>query len=493
MHGSSDLAAGEVARNPVYQVRGEESCFMLPAPRDGKHLALVLGSLRRGSGTSVIRIEASRALEAASVSDESLTIPATGIVPNPVRAARTDLTHHPSFATGKVAPPVERVFHLLRSSGKAARQDDHIAIPARRVGLGRRVSVYVDLEDRHRIDAGTVDDIVSTYDRAIEPILSHALGPVRDIDGDGRLAVFITSRLDRLADTTEPLDGCVRGTDFVRNLSEPWSNRCDLVYLNARLQAGPRLRTVLGHEVAHAIVFCNKSLDGRGELVGREEESWLDEGIAHLAEDLLGYSRSNIDHRVAEFREAPGKYRLVVDDYYAAGLFRSHGHRGATYSFLKWCVDTNGEAVLRDLAAGPLRGVESLEQAMGAPFDELFWAWATSEARQLMIQTRADRSSRLRIDLGQSDRAQIELELAGTAFQPVEITGPVTGAVQVVIAAPRDAEVGLTFVWQELDPVREAPAWTRKNPASTHPQSSRGDRKPPGQMAGDRGERDFAR
>ena len=53
-----------------------------------------------------------------------------------------------------------------------------------------------------------------------------------------------------------------------------------------------------------------------------------------LVEDALGFSRSNIDYRVVAFLANPERYRLVVDDYYAADLFRSHGNRGATYLFL---------------------------------------------------------------------------------------------------------------------------------------------------------------
>ena len=91
---------------------------------------------------------------------------------------------------------------------------------------------------------------------------------------------------------------------------------------------------------------CTRSFSARrggaGQRAGPpvEEEAWLDEAIAHLAEDSYGFSTSNIDYRVSAFLARPERYQLVVDDYYAADLFRSHGNRGSTYLFLRWCART---------------------------------------------------------------------------------------------------------------------------------------------------------
>ena len=56
----------------------------------------------------------------------------------------------------------------------------------------------------------------------------------------------------------------------------------------------------------------------------------------------MGFPTSNIDYRVSAFLTRPERYQLVVDDYYAADLFRSHGSRGSTYLFLRWCADRYG-------------------------------------------------------------------------------------------------------------------------------------------------------
>jgi hypothetical protein len=135
----------------------------------------------------------------------------------------------------------------------------------------------------------------------------------------------------------------------------------------------------LAHEYAHAVRFSRKafprSTDGR---LGIEEEGWLDEGLAHLVEDLHGFSRSNVDYRVSAFLSRPERYRLVVDDYYAADLFRSHGNRGGTYLFLRWCVDRYGDAVLDRMMTSPYRGIANLEAATGRNFASLYRDWTVA-------------------------------------------------------------------------------------------------------------------
>ena len=132
-----------------------------------------------------------------------------------------------------------------------------------------------------------------------------------------------------------------------------------MMYLSSALESGPYLRTVLAHEYMHAVLIGQKGRSsGQASGPPLEEEGWLDEAIAHLAEDCCGFSTSNIDYRVNAFLARPERYQLVVDDYYAADLFRSHGNRGSTYLFLRWCARTHGEELLPALVHSRLRGVK---------------------------------------------------------------------------------------------------------------------------------------
>src|SRR5262249_35048854 len=76
----------------------------------------------------------------------------------------------------------------------------------------------------------------------------------------------------------------------------------------------------------------------------------------------------------------PERYQLVVTDYYGAGLWRSHGHRGATYLFLRWCVDRYGPDLVKQLIQTNLVGVANLETATRERFSVLFRQWSAGLA-----------------------------------------------------------------------------------------------------------------
>ena len=222
-------------------------------------------------------------------------------------------------------------------------------------------------------------DLVATFDDRIVPVAARTVGLASDIDGDGRFTVLLSSWLNRLGNGRHAVDGFVRVTDLDPAFPPPFGNHCDMMYLSTGLRPGPHLRTVLAHEYMHAVVFSRKSRElARAGRIALEEEGWLDEALAHLAEDLHGFSRSNIDYRVSAFLSRPERYQLVVEDYYAADLFRSHGNRGSTYLFLRWCVDQYGPDLLPTLIESRLRGVANLEEATGCSFAELYRRWSVA-------------------------------------------------------------------------------------------------------------------
>ena len=232
--------------------------------------------------------------------------------------------------------------------------------------------VYVDPADLGRVDEATIRDVVKTFDERILPVARRTIGTADDVDGDGRFAVLMSGWLGHLSDGKLAVDGYVRGADFEPGQAPPLGNRGDVMYLNSALKSGPHLRTVMAHEYTHAVTYCRKAL-GPSKA---DEEGWLDEALAHLVEDLHGFSRSNLDYRVAAFLADPERYRLLVHDFGAAGLIRSHGHRGGAYLFLRWCADQHGPDMLGRLVRSDLRGIANLEAATGRTFAALYRGWS---------------------------------------------------------------------------------------------------------------------
>jgi hypothetical protein len=292
------------------------------------------------------------------------------------------------------------------------------------------VAVYVDERDTASVEDSTVAEIVATLDDQVIPGAARLWGRARDVDGDGRLTVLVTGWLARL-----DVEGCVRGADFDPTVRAPFGNGCDLIYLAAGLRPGAHLRTVLAHEYAHAVTAA------------RDEEAWLDEAMAHLVEDWSGDSRSNLDHRVAEFLEAPERSSLVAAEDRLSDRMRGHGGRGGRYLFLRWCADRFGtERLLRALLAGETVGVSNLEAATGVPFPELYRGWSVelalgSRGGRGGLAARAPRLTRIEPD-GPGDA----WEAAGTSSHYVVVGAARSGATRIEVIAPPEAELQVSVV-----------------------------------------------
>jgi hypothetical protein len=353
----------------------------------------------------------------------------------------------------------------LVRDGDPGSPGNYVTVPAVLKGVGRRVQVYVVSEDLPKVTRNTLADAVTTFDDRIEPLARSSCGTARDVDGDGRFTILFSSWLDRLGSGRHAVDGFVRVADLDATVPAPFGNRCDMMYLNSGLPAGPYLRTVLAHEYMHAVVYTRKALDQSDrDGPGPEEEGWLDEAIAHLAEDSHGFSPSNIDYRVSAFLSVPERYRLVVDDYFAADLFRSHGNRGSTYLFLRWCVDRYGGELIPALLRSRRRGIASIESATGLTFAALYRRW--SLALFLSGVDPQDHSTDDRDGFRSADlrSPSADRELAGPRFQCVTPGGPedrweaagtsshfvvlagggASGAVDVEIVAPPAAQLQVT-------------------------------------------------
>ena len=372
--GPTDTAGPHPSRDPwkagrplAIDVREGRAEFDIPTPTPGSKTLVIVSALARFRGPFPIRLVA-RASD--KTRPMALAAEAKQRLPEIDASKPTGI---PAPVPG--LPPARRTFHLLARGGDVGLASNYLAVEGRLTAVGRRVQVYVDAGDIGSVDSSTLEDLVATFDERIFPAAGR-FGPALDVDRDGRFTVFFSSWLTRLAGGKAGVDGFVRGADLDTSLGEPFGNRCDMMYLNTSLKAGPHFRTIIAHEYAHAVIFSRKAL--ASGKVGPEEEGWLDEGLAHLFEDSLGFSRSNIDYRVSAFLSRPERYRLVVDDYYSADLFRSHGNRGATYLFLRWCVDRYGPTLLDSLIRSERRGFDNLEAATGSTFPQLFRRWTVA-------------------------------------------------------------------------------------------------------------------
>jgi len=275
-------------------------------------------------------------------------------------------------------PPRRKTFQLFTAERDLEKAGNYEQIAAELCGVGKQVQVYLDTRDPLTAEMDrAVADVIRTFDQEVYPWSRQKLGQVVDVDRDGRFTVLFSSSLSRLQGGKTVVDGFVRGSDFLLNVPAPFSNHCDMMYLNSRLRAGPHLRTVLAHEFTHGVNFCEHVLNNPPGSQA-DEESWLNEGLAHVVEELHQHGWTNLDYRVRGYLAQPERYPLLVADYYGSGLWRTPGTRGCAFLFLRWCHMRTGAEMPHRLIQSPFVGVRNLENATRQPFAKLYRDWAVS-------------------------------------------------------------------------------------------------------------------
>lgn len=250
-------------------------------------------------------------------------------------------------------------------------------IDAHLAGESDRLRVFVDVDDC--VPPQTVQWLIERFEGRVAPLADAWLGPVQDIDGDGKFSVLLTSWLERLDDGKVALGGMVWPGDFDPEGQAPFSNSADVLYLNAQQRPGRHLETLLMHEYTHAVTACGRRAADSVLFTGDDEESWLNEALAHVAENLISDNWSNLDYRVASYLDQPAATPLVVESYTRHGLWRDAPVRGSSYLFLRWCAARYGNGLLSQLIHSPRRGIGNLEAATGERFEDLYRHYAVEQ------------------------------------------------------------------------------------------------------------------
>lgn len=214
--------------------------------------------------------------------------------------------------------------------------------------------------------------IADTYDNTIRIAATAAFGAPADIDGNARVIAFYTSAVNQLTPNGGDL---VDGFFFSRDLSSAancaTSNVGEMIYLlmadptgsingNARSVSFVKDRTprTLAHEIEH-LINASRRMYVNTPFVSLEE-TWLDEGLAHVSEELVFHQAAGLTSRanlgVTEvggaidpfFQYAEpnfAKLREWLLSPHASGFMQSDDDdatRGAAWAFLRYASDRKG-------------------------------------------------------------------------------------------------------------------------------------------------------
>lgn len=259
----------------------------------------------------------------------------------------------------------------------------------------------------------------TTMDTLVYPVDVAHFGEPSDIDQNGRVILFFTRAVNAL---TEPhSDSYIGGFFWAGDLFPrestsrlqacPASNNGEVFYLlvpdptgavnqNVRSTDFVRRTTIgtIAHEFEHLINASRRLHVNRS---GSFEEVWLNEGLAHIAEELLFYATTPFapgQNLSLEDLRRSEQVRAFFNAYAASnfGRFRQYLRdpegetlmgvdnlptRGASWAFLRYAADRHDgpdAALFKRLVNGPKVGLANLQEALGT--DPVAWiqAWTVS-------------------------------------------------------------------------------------------------------------------
>ena len=260
------------------------------------------------------------------------------------------------------------------------------------------------------------------FDTLVYPLDVGAFGAPTDIDGNGRVVLLFTRAVNEL--TPASSGSYVGGFQFSRDLFPladagrlrgcATSNVAEMFYLLAPDPLGTingnrrstgfvdsSTTAVLAHEFEHTINASRRLYVNNADSL---EVKWLDEGLAHIAEELLFYREAQLTPRMnlgiadipsgtqkrlafnADMIGNAGRYRTFLlaparNSPYSAD--DSLPTRGAAWSLLRYTADrvasTDADFFLRLVNAKTV-GVANFESTLGLSMKAYVRDWSASNA-----------------------------------------------------------------------------------------------------------------
>ena len=311
-----------------------------------------------------------------------------------------------SFSRGVTAfhaaavPPVvghERTFKVCSTDACSGFVD----VTATAVHVGPKGAIYLD----NTVPAGgytqfDIDAVGALFDEHLYPIDTTSFGRESDLDNNGVVVVLLTDQVNALSGNCNQTGSVILGYFFGNDLlpgqngsnggevfyslvPDPVNPTCDI----PKSFASELLAPTFIHEFQHMISF-NQHVLVRG---GFSEDTWLNEGLSHYAEELGG--RHIPDAVCAEqdcFTQFAGgdahngyRYLSNIEATFLIEPIASGGsleERGANWLFVRWLVDqfgadVTGAAFTRSLVETNRLGHENVAAVTGVAFSQLIPEW----------------------------------------------------------------------------------------------------------------------
>jgi hypothetical protein len=318
----------------------------------------------------------------------------------------TALFNQGRLQTAGTPPPVvgdQRTFDVCSSSSC----DEFVQTSATARSVGERVAIFVDnAAPPGGYSDPDLDRVRTLFDQYLYPIDTVAFGRESDIDGNGVVFVVLTQRVNALSpdcdETGRVILGYFFGADLLpRSGANPGSNEAEVFFglvpdptnpgcSISTDEANSRLPATFIHELQHMISF-NQHVLVRG---GVAEDTWLNEGLSHFAEELGGRkvpdaecpSSASCAQEFLGLGDLANAFDYLArpDSFFLVEPGNSTGtleERGANWLFVRWLADhfasdtTFGTELTRALVATNQVGSTNVAARTGVDFSTLVSEW----------------------------------------------------------------------------------------------------------------------
>ena len=251
---------------------------------------------------------------------------------------------------------------------------------------GTRVLIYSD--DTQPTGSFTQTDYEvfgAQFDTQIYPTDTGAFGTPTDIDQNGKIIVLFSPVVNDLTADDTAVYGFISGFFLVNDLAPGvfpagTSNGAEIFYAmvpdpNAEYgNSFPKslvesvVPGTLAHEFEHMIsIGYRYVILGGGTNPQYIQQTWLEEGMAHMAEDLNSMDIQNV-LRGNLFLGAPYMHSLLGNAELRPNSVDTLEQRGGIFLFLRYLGDQLGEQIFRTMVRSPEVGTATVEKVTHADF-----------------------------------------------------------------------------------------------------------------------------
>ncbi len=374
------------------------------------------------SRVSPIRLEAH---DIRSAFDEKLRLTAqrrlAPLIPDARAAYIRSLSKPSARASGNMIPSSLQIGQTITLNANGDDPcDSAINVRARVAAISSAAIIVADTDNP---TGGFTDaeyaSFATTFDTLVNPLDVNAFGQPSDIDKNGKVVILFTKEVNKL--TPRGASGFIGGFFFERDLFPTsdtqtlqgckTSNQGEMFYLlvpdpnaihsDRRTKADVLNNTIgtLTHEYQHLINAGRRMYVNNADQF---ETVWLNEGLSHIAEELLYYRASNRAPRqnlgaaqigsdsaaVSKFNEYQsdnfGRYQIFLGRPTKTDVYGNNDSletRGATWNMLRYLADHRGSAdgdVWMQLVNTNKTGHQNLASVFGATYMTSIRDWATS-------------------------------------------------------------------------------------------------------------------